>query len=197
MESALARMWWAVTLRGALAIVFGILAFLWPELFWFAVVIMFAAYALADGVLSLIAAVRGDRAAGPRWALALGGVVSIAAGGLAIAWPEITEFVLLCVIAGWAIATGVLSIAAAIRLRREIRGEWVLALAGVLSIVLGVGLVLLPGPGLVAIAWWVGANAIVFGALLLALGFRLRGLPREPAASRDGTTWGTHPRIAH
>lgn len=199
MESGLTRAWWAVALRGALAIIFGILAILWPGMFWLAVVVTFAAYALVDGAFALVAAVRGDRDAGPRWALVLEGIVSIGAGVVAFAWPGITELVLLWVIAGWAIATGVLGIVAAVELRKEIRGEWALALSGILSVILGVGLALLPGPGLLAVAWWVAANSIAFGVVLLVLAFRLRGAAREvrPAASYPQGTSATRPGVAH
>lgn len=201
-ECGLARVWWAVALRGILAIAFGILAILWPGMFWLAVVITFAAYALVDGVFALVAAVRGDRDAGPRWALVLEGIVSIGAGIVAFAWQGITEVVLLWVIAGWAIVTGVLGIVAAVKLRKEIRGEWALALSGILSIVLGAGLVVLPGPGLLVIAWWVGANSIVFGVLLVVLGVRLRGparmaRPADGAAHDNCVARGTRPGIAH
>jgi uncharacterized membrane protein HdeD (DUF308 family) len=182
MESRLARMWWAMALRGMLAIIFGILAFMWPGAFWLAVVITFAAYAFVDGVFAIVAAVRGTTTA-PRWALVLYGVVGIATAAVAIAWPAITELVLLWVIAGWALVTGALTVAAAVQFRKEIRGEWLLGLSGLLSIILGIGLALLPGPGLVVIAWWVGANAIALGIVQLVLGFRLRNLAREPAAA--------------
>lgn len=198
-ECGLARVWWAVALRGVLAVAFGILAILWPGMFWLAVVVTFAAYALVDGVFALVAAMRGDRDAGPRWALVLEGIVSIGAGVVAFAWPGITELVLLWVIAGWAIATGVLGVVAAVRLRKEIRGEWALALSGIMSVVLGVGLVLLPGPGLLAIAWWVAANSIAFGVVLLILAFRLRSAVRRLAtASADvpGTSPAPRPEIA-
>lgn len=199
-ECGLARVWWAVALRGVLAVAFGVLAILWPGMFWLAVVFTFAAYAIIDGVFALVAAVRGDRDAGPRWALVLEGIVSIGAGVVAFAWPGITELALLWVIAGWAIATGVLGTVAAIRLRKEIRGEWALALSGVLSIILGAGLVLLPGPGLLAVAWWVGATSIVFGVLMVVLGVRLRGLAREArpayvAAHDNGVALGTRPGV--
>jgi uncharacterized membrane protein HdeD (DUF308 family) len=174
MASLLARMWWVVVLRGVLAIIFGIMAFTWTAEWWAAIVIVFGVYAIFDGVGALVAAVRGEPNLGPRWELLLEGVVGIAAGLVAIAWPGITELVLLYMIAGWAIATGVLAIASAIRLRKEIRGEWALGLSGVLSIALGLGLILLPGPGLLVIAWWVGATSLVFGFLLLMLGLRLR-----------------------
>lgn len=197
-ECGLARVWWAVALRGVLAIAFGILAILWPDMFWLAVVVTFAAYALVDGVFALVAAVRGDRDAGPRRALVLKGVVSIGAGVVAFAWPGITELVLLWVIAGWAITTGVLGIVASIRLRKEIRGEWVLALSGILSILLGAGLVLLPRTGLLVIAWWVAATSIVFGMVLLILAFRLRSAVQNLApatADAHGMSRAPHPEI--
>lgn len=200
MEMGPARMWWAMALRGALAVVFGILAFLWPGLFWLAVVITFAAFAFTDGAFAIVAAVRGERGAGPRWLLVLDGIVGLAAGTLAILWPSITELVLLWMIAAWSIVGGALTIAAAIQFRKEIRGEWILGLSGVLSIVLGVGLAVFPGPGLVAVAWWVGANAIVLGVVQMALGFRLRRLAREaapaPDPSGDGSR-GMRPEIAN
>ena len=200
METGPARMWWAMALRGALAVIFGVLAFLWPGLFWLAVVITFAAFAFTDGIFAIVAAVRGDRGAGPRWLLVLDGIVGLAAGALAIVWPNITELVLLWMIAAWSIVGGALTIAAAIEFRKEIRGEWALGLSGVLSIILGVGLALFPGPGLVAVAWWIGANAIVLGIVQMALGFRLRRLVREPTTtpspSQDGTARGARPEIA-
>jgi len=181
MEFSLARSWWVLALRGVLAILFGVLAFLWPGLWWLAVVYTFAAYALVDGAFALVAAVTGHGEAGPWWALVLEGLVGIAAGVIAFVWPGITEFALLYLIAGWCIATGVFEIAAAIRLRKHIRGEWLLALSGVVSIILGLALGLVPVAGLLAVAWWVGAYAVAFGVLLLVLAFRLRSLVRHPS----------------
>jgi len=179
MEFELTRYWWIVVLRGVLAIAFGVIAFFWPGVVWLVVVATFAAYALLDGVLAIVAAVRAQGRAGPWWALLLEGVVSIAAGVVAILWPGITELVLLFVIAGWCMATGVLEIVAAIRRRKYIVGEWLLALSGVLSIALGLALALMPIAGLLVVAWWIGAYSLAFGILLVILGFRLRGLSRQ------------------
>jgi uncharacterized membrane protein HdeD (DUF308 family) len=170
----LARNWWAVALRGALAIIFGVLAFFWPGASLAALVLLFGAYALVDGIFAVIAAFRtADR--GGRWGmLAIEGVAGIAAGILAFVWPGITAIVLLYLIAAWAIVTGVLEIAAAIQLRREITNEWLLGLGGLASIVFGVLLLFNPAAGALAVVWLIAAYALVFGVLLVALAFRLR-----------------------
>lgn len=179
MNLELARNWWAVALRGVLGIAFGLLVFAWPQLFWVAVVFTFAAYAIVDGAIGIVAAVTGQRQAGPWWALILEGVVSIAAGVLAIAWPDITELAMLFLIAGWCVVTGVFEIAAAVRLRKHIKEEWLLGLDGVLSILLGLALAFMPVAGLLVVAWWVGAWALVSGVLMLVLAFQLRSLARH------------------
>ena len=172
---SLSRNWWAVSLRGLAGILFGIITFFAPGISLAALVLLFGAYAFADGVLTIISAIR-RRGADRWWLLMLNGLVGIAAGILTLVWPGITALALLYVVAAWALVTGVLEIAAAIRLRKAITGEWLLALSGVLSIALGVMLVLWPGAGALALVIWIGAYAFVFGVLLLALGLRLRGL---------------------
>jgi uncharacterized membrane protein HdeD (DUF308 family) len=182
---SLSRNWWAVSLRGLAGILFGIITFFAPAISLAALVLLFGAYALVDGVLTIVTAVR-RRGADRWWLFLLEGLVGIAAGVLTFMWPVITAIALLYVIAAWALVTGAFEIAAAIRLRKAITGEWLLALSGVFSIGLGVLLVLFPGPGALAVTIWIGAYAFVFGALLFALGLRLKGLgsPRtrgEPA----------------
>jgi uncharacterized membrane protein HdeD (DUF308 family) len=182
---SLSRNWWAVSLRGLAGILFGIITFFAPGISLAALVLLFGAYALVDGVLAIVSAVR-RRGADRWWLLLLEGLVGIAAGVLTFMWPAITAIALLYVIAAWALVTGAFEIAAAIRLRKVITGEWLLVLSGILSIALGVLLVLFPGPGALAVVIWIGAFAFVFGALLFALGLRLRGVgsPRtrgEPA----------------
>jgi len=178
MEYSLARNWWVLALRGALAIVFGVLVFFWPEAYWIVLVSIFAAFAMLDGALALATVFTGG-AQGRWWALMLEGLLGIAIGVLTLIWPEITMLALLYFIAAWAIVTGVFEVVAAIELRKEIEGEWLLALSGVLSVLFGVALVALPGPGFVAIAWLIASYSIAFGVLMLALGFRLRGLARH------------------
>jgi uncharacterized membrane protein HdeD (DUF308 family) len=110
--------------------------------------------------------------------LLLQGLVGVAAGVVTLLWPGITALALLYVIAAWALITGALAVAAAIRLRKAITGEWLLALSGIASIGLGVVLILFPGAGALAVVLWIGAYAFVSGALLIALGLRLRSWGR-------------------
>lgn len=178
----LARSWWILVVRGVLAVAFGVLAFVWPGLALEALVVLFGAFALVDGVFAIAAAVRAARRERTWWPLVVEGVSGIALGIVAFVWPGITALALLYVIAAWAIVTGVFEIAAAIRLRREIEGEWLLGLAGAASMVFGVLVVIFPGSGAVAIVWAIAAYAVLFGVLLIALGLRLRGLRSDVAA---------------
>src|SRR6201993_5520459 len=170
---ALAKHWWVMLLRGICAILFGVLTFVWPGITLLTLVLLYGAYALADGVLALAEAVMGGAPA-PRWWLALVGLLGIAVGILTFAWPGITALVLLLFIAGWAIATGIMQIIGAIRLRKEIDHEWLLIAGGVLSVIFGVVLVAQPGAGALALILVIGAYAIAYGVLLVAFSLRLR-----------------------
>jgi uncharacterized membrane protein HdeD (DUF308 family) len=183
----LAKYWWLVALRGLAALIFGVLTLIWPGMSLGVLILIFGIYALADGVLALIAAVRGD--AGHRLALALNGVVGVLAGVAAFVWPGVTALALLYIIAYWAILTGVLQVVSAIRLRRAITNEWSMIAAGVLSVLLGVVLVAAPGAGALGLVLVIGAYAVLFGAMWLVLAFRLRshhapvGVPRRTVAA--------------
>src|SRR5215813_1244689 len=169
----LARNWGWIALRGVLAILFGVVALASPASAFAAIVLLFGAYAFVDGVFALVALFRGagrDRF----WVLVLEAVVGIGIGVLTIARPATTALVLLYYVGIWAILTGIFELAAAIRLRKEITGEFWLGLAGVLSIAFGILLFVIPGPGSLAIAIWVGAYALIFGVMLEFLAFRLR-----------------------
>lgn len=193
----LSRNWWAVALRGVCGIVFGTLTFLAPRISLAALVLIYGAWALADGVLAIAGAVR--RRTGERgWVLVLKGCLGIAAGVVTLFWPGITAMALLYVIASWALVAGVLEVAAALRLRRVITGEWLLALSGVLSIAAGVLLMLFPGTGALAMVLWIGAYALVSGALLVALALRLRARrrPGTPYMPLHGVTIARPPRPA-
>ena len=171
---SLAENWWAIALRGVTAIIFGVLAFVLPTLSLFALILMFGAYAIVEGIFNIIAAARSRSGEGPRWLLLLEGLVSIAAGIVTFALPGLTALVLVYVIAAWAMVTGVLEIIAAVRVRKQITGEVWWILSGILSVVFGVLLMIAPGAGALALVLWIGAYAVIFGALLVGLAFRLR-----------------------
>jgi uncharacterized membrane protein HdeD (DUF308 family) len=182
----LTRNWWVVLLRGIAGILFGIATFVAPGVSLAVLVLLFGAYALVDGVLAVITAVRRRDVSDRWWMLLLEGIVGIAAGLVTLVWPGITALALLYVIAAWALLTGAFEIAAAIRLRKIITGEWLLVLSGTASIGLGILLMIFPGPGALVMVLWIGAYAFVFGILLIALSFRLRSLGRShtPHAAR-------------
>jgi uncharacterized membrane protein HdeD (DUF308 family) len=168
--------WWALVLRGLAAIAFGILAFLWPHITVTVLVFLWGAYALVDGVFAIAAGIKSYEKSKRWWVLLLEGLLSVAAGVLAFVIPGITALVLLLLIAAWAIVTGAFEIGAAIQLRKYITGEWLLALAGVASVLFGFALLINPNAGAIAVVWLIGAYAVLFGLLLVALGFRLKGL---------------------
>jgi len=177
--ASLGKNWWAVALRGAAALIFGILTALWPDITLTALVLLFGSFAIVYGVFNIITAVRRQRGERRWWAFLIEGLVSVAVGAATLVMPDLTELALVYVIAAWAILTGILEIAAAIMLRRHTRGERWLALAGVLSVAFGAVLAIWPGVGALALVLWIGAYAIVVGILLIALGFKLRRLRFE------------------
>ena len=179
--SILCRSWWVLLLRGIAAIAFGLITWLMPGISLAVLVLLFGAYATADGILALWMAISGRGDHEHWWVMLLWGVVGIGAGILTFLAPQVTALVLLFYIAAWAIATGVLQIVAAIRLRREMRGEWALILAGLVSVAFGVLLVAQPGAGALAVLWLIASYAIVFGVLLVVLSFKARGMLKEAA----------------
>ena len=172
MLQTLTANWWALALRGLVAVLFGSLTFFLPGLTLVTLVLLFGAYAMVDGVFNVIAFFR---VASHHWELLIEGVVGIFVGVLTFAWPAITAFVLLYLIAFWAILTGIFEVVAGIRLRKTIANEWLLLLMGFLSLLFGLLILFAPGTGALAIVLWIGAYALVFGVFLLALAFRLRG----------------------
>ncbi|MEA2921662.1 MAG: hypothetical protein QOF07_1625 [Bradyrhizobium sp.] len=175
----LAANWWVLLLRGVAAIGFGALAFAWPGLTLLTLTYMWGFYAIADGVLALWAAIagRGGEMA-PRWWLAVVGIAGIVSGLLAFVWPGITALILLMFIASWAIVIGVLQIWGAVRLRKEIEGEWLLGLSGLLSVAFGVVLFAQPGAGALAVVWLIGSFALLAGCVYIALAFQLKKYKR-------------------
>lgn len=181
---SLADRWWAFLLRGIAAILFGVLLFISPGLGLLALVALFGTYALLDGIFHLLSAARGARE-GRRWGwLLFSGIISIAAGVVAFLWPGLSAFALLMLIAAWAVVTGLAQLITAFRLRKHIRGEWLLALGGLLSIAFGFLISLFPAAGALAVVFWIGGYAVAFGIVLAALSLRLRSfrnaLERRP-----------------
>jgi len=180
----LARNWWALALRGLAAILFGIAALVVPHIALAVLIALFGAYALVDGVFAIVSAVRAVERHMRWWPLLLEGLAGIVVGVLTFFWPVVTALLLLYFIASWAIVTGVFEILAAIRLRQEITGEWLLGLTGVLSVVFGLLLIIFPGAGALTVVWLIGIYALVFGLLLVGLALRLRSASQEGIRSR-------------
>jgi uncharacterized membrane protein HdeD (DUF308 family) len=172
----LTRNWWLVALRGLLAILFGLIAFVWPGATWLALILLFGVYAVVDGIFAMISGVVRSRYSPRWWVFLLEGFISLAAGMIVLLQPGLAGLALVVVIAIWAVLTGILEVVAALRLRREIRNEWMLGFAGFLSIALGVLMLLQPAAGGLVITLMIGSYALISGILLVALSFRLRRL---------------------
>lgn len=176
MLQTLARNWWAIVLRGVFAILFGVGTFLWPGITLAVLVLMYGAYLFIDGIFAVLWALARRNEGSFSWEVFLVGLASLGAGVVTLFWPGVTTLVLLYLIAVWAIVRGVFEILAAFHLRREISNEWLLALNGALSILFGLVLIFAPGTGALAALWMIGTFAIVVGIVMIALGFRLKGM---------------------
>jgi uncharacterized membrane protein HdeD (DUF308 family) len=176
--------WWSLAFRGVAAIIFGIVAWIWPDLTVAALVIIFGAYALVDGVFDIGTAIT-TRTNEDRLLLLIQGIASVVIGLITFIWPDITALTLIYLIAAWAIVTGVFEVVAAIRLRRVISGEFLLALGGIASVIFGILVAIFPGSGALALVWLIGIYAITFGILFLILAFRLRTWQEEGRGQRQ------------
>jgi uncharacterized membrane protein HdeD (DUF308 family) len=179
MLSSLTRNWWMVALRGTLAVIFGVVAFVWPGITFEALVLLFGVYAFLDGVLVLSFGLMAASDREQWWPLVLSGILGIGLGVLTFARPGTIALALVYVVGFWAIVTGLLEIVAAIRLRDVISGEWLMGLSGVLSIVFGVLVVAQPESGAIALVYLFGFYAILAGISQIGLGFRLRNLGED------------------
>jgi uncharacterized membrane protein HdeD (DUF308 family) len=176
LSTILSLTWWVLLLRGLFAITFGIITLLQPTITLALLLLFFAFYTLSDGILGVWTAIAGRKEDENWWVLLLWGLVGIVVGILTIMAPSLTVLALLFYIAIWAIATGVLEIVAAIRLRKEIEGEWLLVLGGVASVVFGILLMAQPGAGAISLVWLIASFAIIFGIILSLLAFKVRKL---------------------
>jgi uncharacterized membrane protein HdeD (DUF308 family) len=170
----LTQNWWLVVLRGVLAILFGLAALFMPGLAWLSLLLLFGTYAILDGVFAMLSGLISSKFSRRWWVFLLEGLVSVIAGVVAVVRPDIASVVLVLIIALWAVFTGILEIAAAIRLRREITNEWMLGFSGFVSIALGVLLFFQPAAGGLIVTLMIGAYALIFGATWVGLGVRLR-----------------------
>jgi uncharacterized membrane protein HdeD (DUF308 family) len=178
--NALAQHWWATVLRGLLAIGVGILAWYRPDIFWASLVLVFGVYAVVDGVFAIVAAIKTESR--DRAFHLLEGLLGIAVGVVVFLYPDQAGTAIVVVIGIWAVATGVVEIVSAIRLRREIEDEWLLGLGGVLSLILGAILIARPQFGQVTTTYVLGTYGLIFGVVLVMLGLRLRRLRPESTA---------------
>jgi uncharacterized membrane protein HdeD (DUF308 family) len=192
LSQTLSRQWWLVLLRGLAAITFGILAWTQPYISTMALVLLIGAYMLVDGAFGTWAAISSRKTYDDWPLLLLWGLVGIVGGVLTFFVPQLTALAIMFYIAIWAVATGVLQIVAAIRLRKEIKNEWILALGGVLSIAFGVILMAQPLAGALILLWLIAAFAVVHGVLLVLFSFRLRRLGKSLAGSPPA-----RPRVTH
>jgi len=183
LSTILSRNWWVLLLRGLIAIAFGILTWLQPGISLAALVLLFGAYIMVDGILGVWTAITGRKEHEAWWVLLLWGLVGIGIGILTFLAPGVTALALLFFVAVWAIATGVLEILAAIRLRKEIKGEWLLIICGLISVVFGFFLMVQPGAGALALLWLIATYAIIFGVILVILAFKARTFGKKLAHS--------------
>ena len=179
LAAVLARNWWVLLLRGVVAILFGGLTFGWPGMSLAALVLLFGGFCLADGLMAAWTALSNRKQQENGWLLLIGGLLGIGVGLLTLFRPAVTGLALLFYIAIWAVATGVVQVLTAIRLRQEIANEWMLVLAGLASVALGALLMARPGAGALAALWLIACYAIVVGILLVALAFRVRSVARR------------------
>ncbi|WDT74895.1 MAG: HdeD family acid-resistance protein [Candidatus Manganitrophus sp.] len=176
MFNLLTRNWWLLIVRGILAILFGVLAFIRPEITLATVVLFFGAYVFVDGIFSIIFAIGGWDYIDDYWLLLLQGIVGIGIGLLTFWAPGITALSLVLYIAAWSLVVGVLQIVGAVRLRREIEGEWWLVLSGVVSVLFAGILMWNPVAGAIGLLWAIAIYAIIYGVIQIVLGFRVHGL---------------------
>jgi len=192
-QDGLAQKWGWVVARGVIAVLFGLIAFSRPGPMAFGMVLLFGCFAFAAGIATVVAAARSGRA-GSNWgALLMEGLLSIAIGVLAVLWPASTALAFVWLIGAWAVLSGALEIASAVRLRKVIEREWVLGIVGALTIAFGLLMFYRPLAGGLAVVWWLGAYALITGAMMIVLGFRLRSYARTHRGELPAE--GLHQRV--
>lgn len=181
----LADNWWLLVLRGVLAIIFGIVAWVWPGLNLTTLIILVGAWLLVDGAFQIVFAILNRARVDSVLPLIIGGLISVIGGIVILAWPGLSAIALIYLIGAWAVITGIFEIVAAIQLRKEIENEWAIGIGGLISIAFGAVVLIFPGDGAVALVWLIGIFAIVLGIALIAAGFRLRSWRNDLSDAED------------
>jgi uncharacterized membrane protein HdeD (DUF308 family) len=192
LAASMARSWWTFVVRGAFAILFGLICLFFPPVAVLALATLFGFWLLLDGISGLAVAWQ-TRGHGGWWLPLLEGIAGLLAGFLAIVWPFITALVLVLFVGVWAIMTGLFEVWAAIRLREQIKGEFWLGLAGVISVLFGLYVIIFPGAGILSVLWLIAIFAIAFGVSLIGLGWRLRGINGEMRHHGQMAARGSNP----
>jgi uncharacterized membrane protein HdeD (DUF308 family) len=188
----MARAWWSFILRGVLAILFGLVCLLFPPVAIVGLATLFGFWLIIDGITRITGA-WSARAHGSWWISLLEGLAGLLAGILAIIWPVITAVILTILVGAWAIVTGAMEVWMAIRLREQIRGEVFMVIAGLISILFGLYVIIFPGPGILSVLWLIAVFAIAFGISLIALGWRLRGIFQQAQRQNEYAERGMRP----
>jgi uncharacterized membrane protein HdeD (DUF308 family) len=175
--------WWALLIRGIFAVLFGIMATTWPGLTLAMLIIFFGAFVLIHGLMAVVGSIMARKEAEDWWIVLLEGIAGIIIGVMTFAWPALTGLVLAYFIAAWALITGLLKVFGAIKLRKEIEGEWLLIVAGIISVIFGIFVFARPLAGALAITWVIGIYAMLLGILAIILSFRVRGWQKKAEAA--------------
>lgn len=181
MVGTLTRNWWMWLVRGIAAVIFGILAWVWPGATWVVIAIFFGAYALVDGIFAIVATVRAAETQQQWWPFLIEGIVGILIAAITFYDIRITLLALYFTIAAWAFLTGIFEIVAALQLRKHIANEIWLIIGGIASIAFGALMVWFPLAGMLAVIWLIATYAVVFGIIMIAFSLRLRA--HAPAGS--------------
>ena len=189
-SNMIVRHWWALVLRGVLAVLFGILVIVQPGIALASLVLLVGAYMFVDGIFAIAGSLTHREQYQHWWLTLIEGIIGVIAGIIAFVYPGLTALTILIVIGVWAVLTGIFEIIAAIRLREVVQDEWLLALSGVLSILFGLFVLFFPGTGALAILGIIAAYAIIFGVLMIILGFRLRSWNPASGGSTHASTAG-------
>lgn len=179
MANEMAMNWWTMAIRGAITALFGVAAIAWPDITLAVLIGLFGAFMLVDGVIAFVSAVRAGQEGQRWWTYIVEGIVEVAIGIAVFSVPQVTAVILLYFIAFWAIFVGIWRIATAIELRREIPGEWIWGLSGLVTLLFGFAILVFPGAGALALVTLVGLFALAFGIFSFFMSFRVKSWQRE------------------